>query len=106
MTSPHPGRDALEVGLALAFILSFTWNALTRIALARKADEGRRWVRAMESAVPLPVDPRELRTPVVLPTERRTRDEDDVEEYAAEVTDDSEESDADDDWPGATGPYR
>lgn len=72
--SHHPARDALEVGLALALIFSFLYCALAHIWLADKADEGRRWKRAMDAAVPLPPkpDPKDRLPPAAPPTERGT----------------------------------
>lgn len=48
---PSGAADLLTLGIALLVIYSALACALSRILLARKADEGRRWKRAMEAGV-------------------------------------------------------
>lgn len=81
-TDPSSAADLLTLGIALLVIFSALACALTRILLAEKADEGRRWKRAMEAGVQVAPyvtqdeDEDEDATyhdAIVIPPERRTR---------------------------------
>jgi hypothetical protein len=63
--------DAVTVGLSIGVILSFMAYAVSRITLTETAREGRRIQRSMEAAVAVTPPP----SRVVLPQERRTREE-------------------------------
>lgn len=80
-TDPSGAADLATLGLALLVIFSALACAITRILLAEKADEGRRFKRGMEAAVMVPpgVEDPESGIPIhdsgiVIPPARRVRE--------------------------------